>query len=86
MEIGTNSKAPTTTLSIVQHVATTKLVSPLRSGIGLDIIPLLVQIFIVYVQVTTTTTKSMEGSDKSIKEQLNLLILHLLYLIVELDP
>jgi hypothetical protein len=68
VEIETNSKAPTTTLSIIQPIATTKLVSPLRSGIGLDIIPLLAQICIMYVQVITITIKSMEGSDKFVKE------------------
>jgi hypothetical protein len=41
MEIKTSSKALATP-SMVQHVATTKLVSPLRGGTCLEIIPLLV--------------------------------------------
>ncbi len=66
MEIGTNNKPPTTTPSMVQHVATTKL----RSGTCLETIPLPIQIFIVHVQVTTTTTEFVEGSDKFVKEQI----------------
>jgi hypothetical protein len=44
VEIGTSNRAPTTPF-VVQHVATTKLISPLRGGIGLKIIPLFVQVF-----------------------------------------
>ncbi len=68
MEIGTNSKALATP-SMVQPVTTTKLVSPQRGGIGLEIIPLLVQSFSVHVQVTIATTKLVDSSDKSVKEQ-----------------
>jgi hypothetical protein len=45
MEIGTNIKVPTMPF-VVQLVAITKLVNPLRGGTSLEIIPLLVQTFV----------------------------------------
>ncbi len=53
---------------MVQHVAITKPVSPLKGGIGLEIIPLLVQIFTIHVQVATITNELVRGSEKIIKE------------------
>jgi hypothetical protein len=47
-EIKTNSKVPTTP-SMVQLVAITKPISPLRGGTSLEIIPLLVQTFTMLV-------------------------------------
>jgi hypothetical protein len=41
VEIKTNSKVPTTP-SMVQHVAITKPISPLRGGTSFEIVPLLV--------------------------------------------
>jgi hypothetical protein len=54
---------------VVQPIATTKLIILLRGGTCLEIIPLLVHIFIIHVQVTTTITKHVKNNDKSIKEQ-----------------
>ncbi len=49
MEIRTSSKAPTTTPSMVQHVATTKPINPPKNETCLENIPLPIQIFIVHV-------------------------------------
>jgi hypothetical protein len=48
VEIGTSSRTLVTP-SMVQPVATTKLVNPLRGGTCLEIIPLHVQIFSILV-------------------------------------
>jgi hypothetical protein len=48
VEIGTNGRTPTTPF-VVQHVTITKLINPLRGGIGLELIPLLVQIFFILI-------------------------------------
>jgi hypothetical protein len=70
MEVGTSSKTPTTTPSMVQHVATAKPISPLKNETCLKSIPLPIQIFIVHVYVTTTTTTEfVEVSDKFVNEQ-----------------
>jgi hypothetical protein len=53
---------------MVQPVAITKLVNPLRDGIGLKIIPLPTQTFTILVQVTVVTIELVKGSEKSIKE------------------
>jgi hypothetical protein len=52
MEIGTSSRVPTTS-SAVQHVAITKLVSPLKGGTCLEIIPLPIQTFTMLVPIAT---------------------------------
>ncbi len=51
---------------VVQLITTSKPISPLRSGIGLEIIPLLVQTFTMLVQVTIVITKLVKGSEKFI--------------------
>jgi hypothetical protein len=66
VEIGTSSRVPATPF-VVQPV--TKLVSPLRSGIGLEIITLLVQTFIIHVPVTTIVNQLVEGNERSDKKQ-----------------
>jgi hypothetical protein len=66
VEIGINSKAPTTPI-VVQNVVTTKPVSPFRGGIGLKIIHLLVQIFTIPIQVTTIDVECAKGSEKYVK-------------------
>jgi hypothetical protein len=68
VEIGTSNRTPTTP-SMVQHVAITKLVNPLRGGTSSKIIPLHVQFFFLFVHVITAITKPMESSGKSIEEQ-----------------
>jgi hypothetical protein len=65
VEIGISSKIPVTP-STVQHV--TKLVSPLRGGTNLEIIPLLVQTFTIHVLMTTIVNQHVEGSEKIDKE------------------
>jgi len=72
VEIGTNSKAPTTPI-VVQNVVATKPVSPFRGGISLKIIHLLVQIFTIPIQVTTIDAKRAKGSEKYVKEQAELI-------------
>ncbi len=57
---------------MVQPIVTTKLVSPLRGGTCFKIIPLHVQTFIVLVQVTTIVVELVEGSVKSIMDQVEL--------------
>ncbi len=66
VEIGTSS-----TISAMPFVVQpiTKLVSPLRGGMGLEIIPLLVQIFIILVPVTTIVSQLVEGSERFDKKQ-----------------
>jgi hypothetical protein len=66
VEIGTSSRVPTTPF-VVQLV--TKLISPLRGGIGLEIIPLLVQTFIINVPVTIIVNQLVEGNERSDKKQ-----------------
>ncbi len=53
--------------SMVQPV--TKLISPLKGGIGLEIIPLLVQTFIIHVPITTVVNQPMESSERPDKIQ-----------------
>jgi hypothetical protein len=65
VEIGTSSITPTTPY-VVQHVAITKHVSPLRSGTSLDIIPLHVQFFNLFVHVIIVITELMD--DKYVEE------------------
>jgi hypothetical protein len=66
MEIGTNSRVPAIP-SIVQPV--TKLVSPLKGGIGLEIIPLHVWIFIIHMLITIVVNQLVEGSERSNNKQ-----------------
>jgi len=66
MEIRTSTRALATPF-VVQPVATTKPISPLRGGTCLEIIPLHVHIFTIHVQVPTIT-KHVESNDKYIKE------------------
>jgi hypothetical protein len=49
MENGTNSKVSTTPF-VVQPIP--KLISPLKGGIGLEIIPLPIQTFTIHVPIT----------------------------------
>jgi hypothetical protein len=67
VEIGTSNRTPTTP-SLVQHVATTKPINPLRGGTCLESIPLLFRFFFVPIQVIIATTKLVDSSDKSIQE------------------
>ncbi len=66
VEIGTSS-----TISAMPFVVQpiTKLISPLKGGMGLEIIPLLVQIFIILVPVTTIVNQLVEGSERFDKKQ-----------------
>jgi hypothetical protein len=48
VEIGTDNKVPTMPF-VVQPIAITKPLSPLRGGIGLEIIPLPVQTFTIAI-------------------------------------
>jgi hypothetical protein len=66
MEIGTISKVPATP-SVVQPIA--KPINPLRGGTGLQIIPLPVQIFIIFVSVTTIVNQTVEGNERFDKKQ-----------------
>jgi hypothetical protein len=50
VEIGTSSRVPTTPF-VVQHVAITKPISPLKGGTCLKIIPLPIQTFIIHVPI-----------------------------------
>jgi len=64
VEIGTNSKV---TPFMVQLA--TKPFNPLRGGTCLKIIPLHVQIFIIFVLITTIVNQPMEGSERFDKKQ-----------------
>jgi hypothetical protein len=61
MEIGTSNKVSTTP-AMVQPI--TKLVSPLRGGIGLKIIPLPIQSFTIHVQITIVVNQPVEGNER----------------------
>jgi len=63
--MGTSNKVLVT--PYVLHVI--KLVSPLRGGTSLEIIPLHVQIFIILVLVTIIVNEPVEGSERSNKKQ-----------------
>ncbi len=52
---------------MVQHVATTKLVSPPRGGTCLEIIPLHVQILFVHVHITII--EHVGSSDNFVRKQ-----------------
>jgi hypothetical protein len=65
VEIGISSKVLVTP-SMVQPVI--KPISPLRGGMGLEIIPLLVQTYIIHVPMTIIVNQFVEGSEKSNKE------------------
>ncbi len=67
MQIGTNGKIIVTP-SVVWLVI--KLVSPLRGGTRLKIIPLHVQTFIIHVLVTIVFSQPMEGNERFDKEQI----------------
>jgi len=67
VETRTNNRTPTTPF-MVQHVATIKLVSPLRGGTCLEIIPLHVQTFTIPIQVTTVTIEHVKGNEKFVKK------------------
>jgi len=56
------------TPSMVQHVAITKLVSPLKGGIGLQIKPLLIQTFTIHVLITNVVNELVVDSKKYDKE------------------
>jgi hypothetical protein len=57
---------------VVQPIVNTKLVSLLKGGTCLKLIPLHVQTFTVLVQVNTTIVEPVEGSVKSSKDQAEL--------------
>jgi hypothetical protein len=85
VEIGTSSRTPTTPF-VVQHVAITKHVSPLRGGTSLEIIPLHVQFFFYLFMLLLLLLNLWKVVTNLLRNRLNMLILHLLYLIVELNP
>jgi hypothetical protein len=68
VEIRTSSREPTTPF-MVQLVVTTKLISPLKGGSCLEIIPLLVQTFTMPIHIAAIIIKLVRNSEKSIKEQ-----------------
>jgi hypothetical protein len=74
-EIGTSNRAPTTPF-VVQLVAITKPISPLRGGTSLKIIPLPVHTFIIHVLIVIVVNEPIKGSKDRIRNILNLLILH----------
>ncbi len=51
-----------------QPIAITKLISPLKCGTSLMIIPLNVQIYTIHVQVVTVINELVRGNEKSIKK------------------
>jgi hypothetical protein len=53
---------------VVQLVAITKPVNPLRGGTCLEIIPLPIQIFIILVSATTIVNKLIEDNKRCDKE------------------
>jgi hypothetical protein len=53
---------------MVQLVAITKPIGPLRGGTSLKIIPLHVQTFIIHVLVVIVVNEPMKGSERSNKE------------------
>ncbi len=67
MEIGTNKKVLVTP-SMVQPIAITKLVSPLRGGTCLKIIPLPVQTFTIHVQAAIVTSELVRSNEKFVKK------------------
>ncbi len=86
VEIGTSSKTPTTPY-VVQRVAIIKPISPLRGGTSLEIIPLHVQFFFLYFFMLLLLLLNLwKIVTNMLKNKLNMLILHLLYLIVEPNP
>ncbi len=76
VEIGTNSRVPTT-LSMVQFV--TKPVNPLRGGTSFKIIPLHVQTFTIHVSMTIVVNQLWKVVGDLTRKRMNLLILHSLY-------
>jgi hypothetical protein len=66
-EIGTSNRAPTTPF-VVQLVAITKPISPLKGGTSLEITPLHVQIFTILIWVAIITIELMRASETSAKE------------------
>jgi len=71
MEIGTNSRVLATPF-VVQLIVITKPISPLRGITCLEIIPLHVPTFTIYVQITIVTNEPMKGSENFVKEQVEL--------------
>ncbi len=57
---------------MVQHVAIIKLISPLKGGTCIEIIPLLVQIFFVPIDIIIAITELVDNNDKFVKEQVEL--------------
>jgi hypothetical protein len=66
VEIGTNSKVIATPF-MVQLV--TKLVSPLKGGTCLEIIPLHVQSFTIHAPITNFVSQHVEGIERFDKKQ-----------------
>ncbi len=71
---------------MVQLVAITKLVSPLRGGTCLNIISLPIQTFTIHVQVATIINEPMRGSEKHVKEHIELVDLSFTILDGEVGP
>jgi hypothetical protein len=53
---------------VIQLITITKPISLLRGGIGLEIIPLHVQTFIIHVQVAIVANEPMKDSERCNKE------------------
>jgi hypothetical protein len=68
------SHAPTSTVPITPSMVQpfTKPIGPLRDATSLEIIPLPVQTFIIHVPVTIIVNQPVEGSERSDKEQVEL--------------
>jgi hypothetical protein len=66
MEIGTNNRVLTTPF-VVQPI--TKIVNPLRGGMGLELIPLPIQTFTIPIPITTIVSQLVEGSERFDKKQ-----------------
>ncbi len=67
VDIGTSRRAPTTPF-VVQHVAITKPINPLKGGTSLEIIPLPIQTFTILVQIATIVNELVKGNERSTKE------------------
>jgi hypothetical protein len=53
---------------VVQHVAITKPINPLKGGTSLEIIPLPIQTFTILVQIATIVNELVKGNERSTKE------------------
>jgi hypothetical protein len=69
VEIGTNSRIPTTPF-VVQPIAITKPIGPLRGGTCLESIPLHILIFTILIPINIVVNKLVEDNERSDKEQI----------------